>query len=236
MNKMVEDKPAFLERQNFAKDIIVYIKQMIISGALKPGDRIVETKLAKELGISQTPVREAIRMLQGEGIITIVPNKGPMVCNLDLKDVFEIYSIRSIIEGFAIRLACQRAADQEIADLESFYNKMKIKLNDQSVEYLLDDSFQIHNKIIDLSGHSHLIATYQSLPFKISLINRVLGTKKTKEDEIHQHGELIDAMKRRDPDHAEMTMRRHIYRSYNDFIELNCIDENAEEIGEKLWF
>jgi DNA-binding GntR family transcriptional regulator len=236
MNNVVNNKSNYLEKQNFAKDIITYIKQQILSGELNPGDRIIETMLAKELGISQTPVREAIRMLQGEGIITIVPNKGPMVCNLEMKDVFEIYSLRSVIEGLGIRLACQRATDQEMADLESFYNKMKTKLNDQSVIYLLDDSFQIHNTIINLSQHSQLIATYQSLLFKISLINRVLGTKKKKEDEIAEHWELIDAMKRRDPDYAEQTVRRHIFHSYNEFIGLNGMDANMRESGEKLWF
>ncbi|RAV18956.1 GntR family transcriptional regulator [Paenibacillus contaminans] len=230
------NKPVFPPRQSISEDLILYIKQQIASGQLNPGDRIVETKLAQELGISQTPVREAIRRLQGEGIITVVPNKGPMVCTLDKKDVFEIYSIRSMLEGLAIRLAVQNASDEEIEEIERFYNKMKDKLMDESVEYLIDDSLHIHETIMILSRHSRLIATYQSISFQILLVNRMLGTKKTKQNEVLQHGELIEALKRREPDEAELTMRKHIYRSYRDFVELNGLDAEGDELEEKNWF
>lgn len=230
------NKPVFPPRQSISEDLILYIKQQIASGQLNPGDRIVETKLAQELGISQTPVREAIRRLQGEGIITVVPNKGPMVCTLDKKDVFEIYSIRSMLEGLAIRLAVQNASDEEIEEIERFYNKMKDKLLDESVEYLIDDSLHIHETIMILSRHSRLIATYQSISFQILLVNRMLGTKKTKQNEVLQHGELIEALKRREPDEAELTMRKHIYRSYRDFVELNGLDAEGDELEEKNWF
>ncbi|MFK7693155.1 GntR family transcriptional regulator [Paenibacillus sp. HJGM_3] len=231
----MDSKAVFPPRQSISEDLIVYIKQQILNGQLNPGDRIVETKLAGELGISQTPVREAIRRLQGEGIITVVPNKGPMVCTLDKKDVFEIYSIRSMLEGQAIRLAVLRASDRDIAELETFYEQMKEKLDDFSVEYLLDDSFHIHETIIKLSQHSRLISTYQSISFQILLANRLLGTKKTKQTEVEQHWELIEALKRRDTDSAEQTMRRHIYRSYCDFVELNGLDASPEELDEKTW-
>jgi len=230
------NKPVFPPRQSISEDLILYIKQQIASGQLNPGDRIVETKLAQELGISQTPVREAIRRLQGEGIITVVPNKGPMVCTLDKKDVFEIYSIRSMLEGLAIRLAVQNASDEQIEEIERFYNKMKDKLLDESVEYLIDDSLHIHETIMILSRHSRLIATYQSISFQILLVNRMLGTKKTKQNEVLQHGELIEALKRREPDEAELTMRKHIYRSYRDFVELNGLDAEGDELEEKNWF
>lgn len=230
------NKPVFPPRQSMSEDLILYIKQQIAAGQLNPGDRIVETKLAQELGISQTPVREAIRRLQGEGIITVVPNKGPMVCTLDKKDVFEIYSVRSMLEGLAIRLAVQNASDDELDELERFYHKMKDKLQDETVTYLLDDSLHIHETIMGLSRHSRLIATYQSISFQIHLVNRMLGTKKTKQNEVLQHGELIEALRRREPDAAELTMRKHIYRSYRDFVELNGLDAEGDDLAEENWF
>jgi DNA-binding GntR family transcriptional regulator len=229
------NKPAFLQRNSISEDLVVYIKQQILEGHLNPGDRIVETKLASELGISQTPVREAIRRLQGEGILTVVPNKGPMVCTLDRGDYYEIYSIRSMLEGLAIRLAVLRADDAEIAELEQFYSRMRDKLNDDSVDYLLHDSFHIHETIMKLSKHERLIAMYQSISFQILLANRLLGTKRTKQAEIEQHLELIEALKQRDPDNAERTMRAHIYRSYCEFIELNGLEKDPVEFREETW-
>jgi DNA-binding GntR family transcriptional regulator len=234
-NNSLNEKPMVIQKQNISEDLVVYIKQQILLGELNPGERIVETKLAKELGISQTPVREAIRHLQGEGIITIVPNKGPLVRTLDMKDVFEIYSVRSMLEGLAIRLATQNASDQEIDELEQFYNGMKDKLHDDSVPYLMQDSAHIHQTIIYLSNHSRLITMYKSISFQISLVNRMLGTKSTKQKEVEDHAELIEALKRKDPDFAEKTIRRHIFRSYREFVELNEKKVEQPQYEENIW-
>lgn len=235
MDNITNVKP-MIQKQNISEDIVVYIKNQILSGELNPGDRIVETKLAKELGISQTPVREAIRHLQGEGIIIIVPNKGPMVRTLDMKDVFEIYSVRSMLEGLAIRLATQNATEREIQELEAFYNKMKDKIHDSSVPYLLQDSAHIHQTIIYMSNHARLITMYKSISFQISLVNRMLGTRSTKQKEVDDHLELIEALKKRDPDPAEMTIRKHIYRSYREFVEISEKQTASQEYDEKVWF
>ncbi|MBP1992080.1 GntR family transcriptional regulator [Paenibacillus eucommiae] len=230
-------RPALFQKQNISEDLIVYLKQQILSGELNPGDRVVETKLAKELGISQTPVREALRQLQGEGIITIIPNKGPMVCSLDITDAFEVYSIRSMLEGLAIRLATQNASEEDLTDLERVYNGMKDKVADDTVpvSYLLNDSFYIHETIMKLSNHSRLISMYKSISFQIALINRIMGSRSSKMKEMEEHWELVEVLKQRDPDRAEDVMRRHIYRSYSDFVKWNAKDEGVAEYGENVW-
>ncbi|KIL40355.1 hypothetical protein SD70_14025 [Gordoniibacillus kamchatkensis] len=228
------NKQFFMDKQNFSHDIVALIKQQILNGELSPGDRIVETRLARELGISQTPVREAIRHLSGEGIITIVPNKGPIVKALEKRDVFEIYSLRAVIEGLAMRMATQLASDQDIAELEAFYDEMRAKLHDDTVDSLLADSLHIHQTIMRLSNHSKLMKTYESISFQISMVNRILGKESTKQKEVDQHLELIEALAARDPDQAEKTMRRHIYRSYREFIDMK--EEDRWEYGEHLWF
>ncbi|BBH24598.1 GntR family transcriptional regulator [Paenibacillus baekrokdamisoli] len=213
-------RQTFLEKQSMSVDLAEFIKQQILDGHLSPGDRIVETKVAKDLGISQTPVREAIRQLSGEGIITIVPNKGPMVRTFEMKDIFEVYSLRSMLEGLAIRLAVQFATDEDIEELVQFFEEMKRKMADDSVDSLLQDSVYLHQSIIRLSNHSRLSASYDSITFHISLAARILGRVSTKHKEVEQHAELIDALVRRDPDHAEKVMRKHILRSFNEFREL----------------
>ncbi|MDF2723765.1 MAG: GntR family transcriptional regulator [Paenibacillus sp.] len=235
MDRQEQSQPLIIQKQNISEELVKYIKQQIISGELNPGDRIVETKLARELGVSQTPVREAIRHLHGEGVITIVPNKGPMVRTLDMKDVFEIYSVRSMLEGLAIRLATQNATDEQVGEVEQCYEQMKLKLHDDSVVSLLPDSSRIHQIIIDLSNHARLINMYQSIAFQIALVNRLLGAKSTKQKEVDQHLELVEVLKNRDPNIAEQTMRKHIFRSYRDFLQLTEKKEPQLEYDEKLW-
>jgi DNA-binding GntR family transcriptional regulator len=140
-----------------------------------------------------------------------------------------------MLEGLAIRLATQNATDEQIAGLESFYEEMKQKLNDDSVTSLLHDSSHIHRTIIEMAGHSRLLNMYQSISFQISLVNRLLGAKSTKQKEVDQHLELIEALKKKDPDSAEQTMRKHIFRSYRDFVQLTEKKEQQLEFDEKLW-
>lgn len=232
--KDTAQRPPFMDKQNISHDVVEYFKRMILNGELNPGDRIVETKFARELGISQTPIREAMHQLSGEGIVTIVPNKGPVIKELQKSDVFEIYSLRAAIEGLAIRIATQIASDEAVAELERFYTEMKVKLKDPSVDTLLQDSLYIHQSIIKLSKHERLINTYESISFQIALVNRILGRESTKQKEVDQHLELIEALKERNPDQAEKIMRKHIYRSYREFIELD--EDKHWEDGETLWF
>lgn len=226
-------KQSIIGKQSISEDLVSLIKQQIIDGTLNPGDRIVETKLAKELGISQTPVREAIRQLSGEGIITIVPNKGPIVRKIDSNDIFEIYSIRSFLEGFAIRLATQYATDDDINELAAFYQDMKTKLSDDSVKTLTAESLHIHRTIIRLSRHARLIKMYESISFQIALAGRILGVISTKQKEVAQHWELVDAMMKRDPEHAERVMRSHIYQSFCECAVL--MDDKDEKFEKIIW-
>lgn len=230
---VMKNKQFFIDKQSISQDLVDHIKQMILNGELNMGDRIVETRVAKDLGISQTPVREAIRQLCGEGILIVVPNKGPMVRTFDLKDVYEIYSLRSVTEGMAIRLATFNAADEDIESLKQFYEEMRRKVDDSTVDTLLSDSLHIHQTIMKLSNHSRLIETYDSIAFQISMVNRILGNESTKRKEVEQHQELVEALASRDPEHAEKTMRRHIYRSYGEYVQLQ---EGVIEHDEHAWF
>lgn len=233
MNEYVS-KQTIIDKQSISADIASFIKQQILSGELNPGDRIIETKLAKELTVSQTPVREAIRLLSGEGIVTIVPNKGPMVRTINMKDVFEIYSLRAMLEGMAIRLTVQNAAMENINHVAEHYEQMKEKLQDESIPSLLDDSAYIHQSIVRLANHTRLSSMYSSISFQISLVNRILGRKSTKAKEVEQHWELIEALLKRDPDHAENTIRSHIRRSYFEFAEMKVVDN--QQFVEDSWF
>jgi len=227
-------KQRFREKQSISQDLVGYIKQQIAEGELHPGDRIVETKLAKDLGISQTPVREAIRQLCGEGVITIIPNKGPVVRTLTMKDVFEIYSLRAVLEGLAIRMAIHNASDEDVEQLKAFYEEMKRKEHDPSVETLLPDSLHIHQTIVTLSKHDRLISTYQSISFQISIVNRMMSRASTKRKEVEQHAELVEALASRNPDEAEMIIRRHIFRTYKEFAKVNTVEH--PDYGEDIWF
>lgn len=221
------------DNQSLRADIVSLIKNKIINGDLNPGDRIVESQLVRELGISQTPIREAIHQLVGEQVVDVVPNRGALVRTLSAKDVFEIYSYRAVLEGMAIRLAVQNVTIKDIKHLEQFYGEMKAKLTDDSVELLSQDSSYIHHYIYKLSKHAILLSMYEFISFRIQLVNRVLQRKYSKEQEVAEHLELIEVLKNGDPDEAEKVMREHIYRSYRNFVDIGMFDQN--ELAQNHW-
>ncbi|MFD0714465.1 GntR family transcriptional regulator [Paenibacillus sp. GCM10027626] len=221
------------DKRSLSTSIVALIKQKIIDGELNPGDRIVETRLARELDISQTPIREAIRQLAGEGVVTIVPNKGPLVRTFSAADIFEIYSYRAVMEGMAIRLAVQNASLTDIRHLEQFYEEMKNKMDDVSIQSLQQDSGYIHHYIFKLSKHAVLQETFSFISFRIQLVNRIVGKKYSKEREVAEHWELIEALKKGDPDHAEQIMREHIHRAYCEFVDTGMFDHS--DLAQNEW-
>jgi DNA-binding GntR family transcriptional regulator len=240
LNDAMTDNKAKMEgippKLSIREEVIEYIKERILSGTMAAGDRIVETKLAKEMGISTTPIRAALRYLEGEGIIMTLPNKGPIVCPLDKNDVFEIYTVRSMLEGLAIRLVTLNATAEDIADLEQVYEKMLHKVNDNSVKTLLAYSFSVHEKIVTLSRNAHLIAKYQSLSLQIALVNRLVGTATPKQEAADMHLELIEAVKSKDPDFAETVIRKHIHKAYIDFVKLlEKSKQESTQFDERSW-
>jgi DNA-binding GntR family transcriptional regulator len=224
----------FAGRQSLSQEVVELIKRLITDGILNPGERIIESQLARQLGVSLTPVREAIRLLAGEGIVVIVPNKGALVRELTRQDIFEIYSMRAVLEGMAIRLATELASMDELHALEQHYEQMRAKIHDDTVESLLADATHIHETIVRCSRHTRLIGVYQTLTFQIALVNRSLGTKSTKQQEVDRHADVIVALAHRDPDYAERLMREHIYQAYRLYTQL--ASEVQPALAAPLWF
>ncbi len=108
MKKIIEKHLTLREK------ILETIREAIISGALKPGEKVAEPELAERFGISRTPIREAFRQLESEGYLTVSPRKGAVVVSFSQKDVEEFYAIKSILEGYAARRACENLSDKEI--------------------------------------------------------------------------------------------------------------------------
>ena len=154
------------------------LEEGILSGQIPSGESLIELKLSSEMGVSRTPVREAIRMLEQKGLVQIIPNKGAVVLGISEKDLKDIYTIRMYIEGLASRWAAEHISEEqaqeltEIVDLQEFYNIKQAngKIND------LDSRF--HEKIYEISGsrtlqHTlsdlhHMIQRYRKLSFSAS--------------------------------------------------------------------
>lgn len=222
------------ERKSLGQEVAALIKQAIVAGALAPGERIVESKLAQEIGLSLTPVREAVRELVGEGILTVSPNRGPSVRLLTSEDAFELYSLRAMLEGRAMRLAIARTSVGERAAIERIYDEMVMAVADDTIPSLLPYSTRIHEGIVALSNHTRLITFYQSLAMQITLLNRVVSPTSTKEHEVAWHQPIVAALVGDDADRAEHVIRTHIYDSYQAYMATSGASQSVSARSD--WF
>lgn len=191
----------------------------IRAGTLRPGDRLLETELALRLGISRTPVREAIRRLEADGLVVHVPRVGAAVRRLDYSEINELYEMRAVLEATAARLAARAASDVELREMEAVNSEMQHELTD--VESLYDLNRQFHRVVLDAARNRYLSHSMNALQ-KTLLI---LGPSTMEETEraqqaVAEHGEVIAALRARDENAAEAAMRRHIEGAHRQRLRL----------------
>lgn len=181
----------------------------IRNGSLRPGDRITETDLATRLGISRTPVREAIRSLEADGLVIHTPRVGASIRALDYAEITELYEMRAILEGSAARFAARAAYDSETSELATINEEMAEAGG--AVERLFTLNAQFHAVLLNAARNRFLVRSIQSIQ-KTLLI---LGPSTMEEAErashaVREHEAIIDALRTHDGDAAEAAMRSHI--------------------------
>jgi DNA-binding GntR family transcriptional regulator len=187
-----------------------YILDAIERGELMPGDRLVESQLARQLKISQAPVREAIRDLVSSGFLVREPHKGTMVRLLTDQDMQDIYSIRAVLDALAAEQAARHVTDQHIKSLHKILDKM-IKMA-KAGDYLSAARYdwQIHVMIVDISGNKLLRRIYDTLQLGQYILITMRRSSISLEELADRHRAVIEALETRDPEIARQAMKQHI--------------------------
>lgn len=196
--------------------VLERLRKAIIKGTLEPGDRLVETYIAENMGVSRTPVREAFRQLEIEGLAENVPRKGTVVKGISQKDILEIYEIREMLEGLSARLACSNISKERIEDLKEKISKMEqlIDNKDSTGYWKLHGEF--HDIIQHVSGNKRLIDQMKQINEYLSdLRTRTLVMDKRRRGAMEEHKKLIKAFEERDEMLSEQIGREHVINGRN---------------------
>jgi DNA-binding GntR family transcriptional regulator len=195
-------------------DEVVYrvLREEILSpGGLDAGDRLDEKDLSERLGVSRTPIREAIRRLEVEGLIKRAPRRGSFVAGLSPDAIDELYSLREVLEGLAARLAAARATDAEIAALRETYARYAAAVQTRSAATILTEDTAFHELIFLATRSERLQAMLRMLRDQLRLLRtRSVAVAGRSEKSLQEMGRVLDAIARRQPDEAEEAMRLHI--------------------------
>jgi len=194
------DKVSEREDQSLHGEILTRLRDHIVEGNIPDGGRIPERELCEMLGISRTPLREALKVLAAEGLIELLPNRGARVRQLSEHDLGELFDVMGGLEALAGRLACENITDAEIAEIERLHYEMYgfYLHRDMHGYFRLNQS--IHQKIVEASRNATLLATYANFAGRIRRIRYSANFARQRErwgEAMREHESILDALRRR---------------------------------------
>lgn len=217
------------------QDAYTTIRERIISGVYAMGDRLGEVELATALGVSRTPIREALRRLSADGLVELSANRGAKVSLWTADDLDQIYELRSMLEGRAASRAAVRITEDEIHELESLCDQMEAAVAsgiDQShnLDVLSEGNRRFHATIMAISGNTHLHRLTGSLfQVPLSIHTYRLYSSGELERSMRHHREIVQALRCRDGEWAGSVMRSHIHAAWHSAPVFDRVDQPDEE-------
>lgn len=204
--------PIRLEGYQPLRDMVFdVLMNAIMNGQLSPGERLLEVQLADEMGVSRTPVREAIRRLELEGFVIMVPRKGAYVAGLSVDDVECVYEIRIALESLAVRLAASRMTDEDYQLLDDLAARMTATWQEGNVEQWVALDAQFHELLYKFSRNERLVQMMSNIMEQLSRYRIIsLADMTVRRNSLSEHQALIEALKQRDSAAAEAAAAKHI--------------------------
>jgi len=188
--------------------IVEVIRQAITSGDLGPGDRIVELQLAKQLGVGNTAVREALFELERAGLVTRIPNKGSFITKMTLEDALQIFRVRKELEGLAVELAAEHMSGSDLDVLQGLVDAMKTAAETSDLERFYQNDLEFHRTLWRLSQNRYLASSLETLVvplFAFFLIRTRLDYRVDLLGSAQRHHQLLEGIKNRDRVRDRMT-------------------------------
>lgn len=194
------------------RDVVFHtLREAIFKGDLKPGERLMELQLAAKLGVSRTPVREAIRMLEQEGLAITIPRKGAEVAKMTEKDMEDVLQIRKALDELAARAACDKMTEQQIAALTLSVKNFENSIHAGDLKKTIEYDVEFHDIIYEASDNPKLVTLLNNLREQIYRYRvEYLKEKENHPMLLKEHEEILEALKRKDKEGVVKAMCDHI--------------------------
>lgn len=187
------------------------LKDAILTQKLHPGERLLESELAVELGVSRTPIREAIRRLEQEGLVIMLPRKGAYVAGISLKDIHEVYEIRAALESLALELAAKYITDEELAELALQVSEEEALTDAGRLNEIIFIDSSFHDLIYQYARNSKLTQFVEILQEQFKRFRALpLGGSARSNTALQEHQQILEALKNHDSELASKLAKKHI--------------------------
>ncbi|MBX3499727.1 MAG: GntR family transcriptional regulator [Alphaproteobacteria bacterium] len=211
---------ALISRQALHEAVAARLRDMIVEGRLTPGERLNERELCEQLGISRTPLREALRVLATEGLVALPPNRGAQVVKLSPEDVRDTFTVMGALEGLSGELACRHVSDADIAALRAMHEEMVgcHARGDLPSYYRINRV--IHERINAIAGNPTLTRTYRALNDRLHALRFRSNYIQEKWDRaVEDHGEMLEALAARDGERLRRILVDHLAHKRDAVLE-----------------
>lgn len=200
-----------IERRTLHIEVVAKLRDMIIEGQLQAGSRINESELGLRLGVSRTPLREAIKTLAQEGLVELVPSKGAVVRRFTLQDVAHMLDAIKALEQFSVRQACQHASDADIAGVLRLHEAMVAEYRNRNRLSYYKLNQAIHSELVRIGGNPVIAELHETLQARLKRIRYIGNQEPTKWDgAMAEHEEMVKALSARDGKALAEVMGRHM--------------------------
>ncbi len=205
---------AMLQTSSLTSAVQQALERMITLGELGPGDKLNEAALAERLGVSRGPVREAFRVLEEAGLLTLKKNRGVYVRQIPLQEALEIYELRAMMEAHVGAVLAESASEEQLTSLQVMIDSMEqaVQAQDSALYYRLNVEF--HETMVSFAGNRKLYLLYRRLTRELALFRRRnLAVQSLLTGSIQEHREVLAAIRSRNKKLAADTLRRHVQQS-----------------------
>ncbi|WP_114946714.1 GntR family transcriptional regulator [Microvirga calopogonii] len=208
-------------------EVVSRVRYMLMEGEIAPGARVPERDLCLTLGISRTPLREALKVLAAEGYVVLLPNRGARAAKLTQKDVQDLFEVCESLEAAAGELACQRITDEQVQRIASLHEEMVGHYRNRDLPQYYRCNRSIHETIVDAAGNAVLASLYESVTSRIRRARFVAPMPPTHwELAVQEHEAILNALQRRDGAGLSHILRRHL-RHKREAVERAGFAESA---------
>ena len=209
-----------IDRSSTANRVAEYLRAQIAQGSIEPGVRLNELALAAELRVSRSPIREALALLAGEGLVRVVPYKGTYVTALSKERLQDLLDFRLALEQFAVRRAIERATAADLDRFETLIAAIASHAKRRNLSAAVDADLAAHEYLVELAGSAHLAQTYRAMIGELRLYIAATSRHYARPDELAtEHMTLLTAMRNRNTDQAISLIAAHITHGFDRALE-----------------
>lgn len=201
-----------IDRQGLAAAVTAKLRDMIVEGVLTPGTRLNERVLCEQLSVSRTPLREAFKTLEVEGLIDLLPNRGAVVTQMSIADIEQTFEVMGALEGLSGKLACERITDREIAEIKALHFEMLAAHARHDLPSYYRINHVIHDRINAAANNAVLTATYLQINARIQSLRFRSNFNQEKWDiAVKEHSAMLAALEKRDGEALRAILEKHLY-------------------------